>query len=87
MKTKSVVALFLLVLSNTSSVRGQTLEWTRQLGTSEFDSSEDVSADGLGNVYISGFTKGNPGGNNAGREDAFLSKSALSEKTRKIGIH
>jgi hypothetical protein len=64
------------------------LEWTRQLGTSEGDASMNVSADGLGNVYISGDTQGNLGGTNAGGQDAFLSKydaSGTLEWTRQLG--
>lgn len=51
-----------------------TLAWTRQLGTSSEDVSNSVSADGLGNVYISGYTRGSLGGANAGDYDAFVSK-------------
>jgi hypothetical protein len=50
------------------------LLWTRQLGTTEFDSSVGVSADGLGNIYLSGYTSGSLGGPNAGAFDAFVSK-------------
>ena len=50
------------------------LLWTRQLGTTEEDQSSGVSADGLGNVYITGFTAGSLGGPNAGGYDAFVSK-------------
>ncbi len=41
MKTTSVA--FLLLAFCSSSARGQTLEWTRQLGTSERDSSKGVT--------------------------------------------
>jgi hypothetical protein len=51
-----------------------TLLWTKQLGTSSVDDSTGVSADGLGNVYISGYTSGSLGGANAGSNDAFVSK-------------
>jgi hypothetical protein len=51
-----------------------TLQWSRQLGTSSYDESTGVSADGLGNVYISGYTYGSVGGPNAGIGDAFVSK-------------
>jgi len=50
------------------------LLWIRQLGTAQFDASSDVSADGLGNVYISGYTVGSLGGPNAGSMDAFVAK-------------
>ena len=65
-----------------------TLEWTRQLGTSEYDMSYGVSADGLGNVYISGDTEGSLEGTNAGGSDAFLSKydaSGTLEWTQQLG--
>lgn len=50
------------------------LLWTRQFGTSTEEGPRDVSADGLGNVYLSGNTKGSLGGPNAGGDDAFLAK-------------
>ena len=50
------------------------IQWTRQLGTSEGDESSGVSADGLGNVYISGYTAGSLGGPYAGGTDAFVAK-------------
>ena len=50
------------------------LQWTRQLGTSGQDDGWGVSPDGLGNVYISGWTDGSLGGPNAGSSDAFVSK-------------
>jgi hypothetical protein len=64
------------------------LLWTRQLGTTETDFSEGVSADGLGNVYISGITGGDLGAPNAGSYDAFLSKYDSAGSllwTRQIG--
>ena len=51
-----------------------TLLWTEQLGTSSRDISHSVSADGLGNVYITGYTLGDLGGTNAGLWDAYVSK-------------
>jgi len=53
---------------------GGSLLWTQQLGTSDYDVAFGVSADGLGHVYISGYTKGSLGGPNAGASDAFVSK-------------
>jgi hypothetical protein len=55
------------------------VQWTRQLGSSaeEYwrpDASIGVSADGAGNVYLSGWTEGNLGGPNAGLIDPFLAK-------------
>jgi hypothetical protein len=48
--------------------------WTKQLGTSGYDESSGVSADGMGNVYISGYTGGSLGGTHEGEADAFVSK-------------
>ena len=50
------------------------LLWTRQLGTSFGDESSHMSADGLGNIYISGYTTGSLAGPNAGGTDAFVGK-------------
>ena len=63
-------------------------QWTRQLGTSATDVSYGVSADGLGNVYISGYTDGSLGGPNAGGTDAFVSKydaAGTLQWTRQLG--
>lgn len=65
-----------------------TLQWTRQLGTSDTDSSEGVSVDGLGNIYITGITLGDLGGPNAGSYDAFVSKyndAGTLQWTRQLG--
>ncbi|MCH8839506.1 MAG: SBBP repeat-containing protein [Planctomycetes bacterium] len=64
----------LLALATTATAASHTLEWTRQLGTSDFDWSYGVSADGLGNVYMSGLTRGDLQGTNAGERDALLTK-------------
>jgi hypothetical protein len=48
--------------------------WTRQVGTSNYDTGTGVSADGLGNVYLSGSTQGSLGGPSAGANDAFINK-------------
>jgi hypothetical protein len=48
--------------------------WARQLGTTTFDQSNGVSADGFGNVYITGWTNGSLGGPSAGNHDAFVAK-------------
>lgn len=50
------------------------LVWNRQLGTSGYDVSDGVSAEGLGNVYITGYTAGSLFGPNAGEDDALLAK-------------
>jgi hypothetical protein len=50
---------------------GGGLMWSRTLGTSRGDGAEAVSIDGLGNVYISGYTWTSP---NAPGGNAFVSK-------------
>lgn len=50
------------------------LRWIQQLGTRNFDSASGVSADGLGHVYITGYTSGSLGGPNAGSDDAYIAK-------------
>ena len=65
-----------------------TLAWIRQIGTSSRDKSSAVSADGLGNAYISGSTSGDLGGPNAGESDVFISKydaSGTLAWTRQLG--
>ncbi len=47
---------------------------TQQLGAVSDDRSRGVSADGQGNVFISGTTDGDLGGPSAGGSDAFVVK-------------
>jgi Beta-propeller repeat len=64
------------------------LLWTKQIGSSGFDSSLGISADGHGHVYITGSTDGSLNGPNAGKLDAFVSKlddSGNVEWTRQFG--
>ena len=63
-------------------------QWTKELGTSATDQFNGVSADRLGNVYVSGFTQGSLGGPNAGDRDAFVSKydsAGILQWTRQLG--
>jgi hypothetical protein len=48
------------------------LLWTHQFGTSLNDSGVSLSADGLGAVYLTGYTEGSLFGPNRGGLDAFL---------------
>jgi hypothetical protein len=58
-----------------SALRAETLAWTKQIGTTGRDQMPGVSADGLGNVYVSGRTTGAiGGGTNTGGEDVFVAK-------------
>jgi hypothetical protein len=62
--------------------------WTQQFGTAASEISTGVSTDLLGNAYITGWTRGDLGGVNAGMDDAFLIKyDPLGNRlwTRQIG--
>ena len=48
--------------------------WTRQFGTTADEQASGVAIDGLGNVFIAGYTTGNLNGTNFGGRDAFVSK-------------
>jgi hypothetical protein len=64
------------------------IQWSRQLGSIGNEYNRDVFADGLGNVYIAGYTNGNLDGVNAGADDAYLSKfdsSGSPQWTRQFG--
>lgn len=50
------------------------LLWSRLLASSSHDSASGVAADGQGNVYIGGETRGDLGGPNGGDMDGFISK-------------
>ncbi|MFB6374779.1 MAG: SBBP repeat-containing protein [Bradymonadaceae bacterium] len=53
---------------------GQAL-WARQVGTSAPDEIADLSVDPDGDIYVTGETEGDLGGqNNAGNEDAFVAR-------------
>ena len=51
-----IACLALAAAGVTSAWAEPTLEWIRQSGSPSYDEARDVSTDGLGNVYISGFT-------------------------------
>lgn len=55
------------------------LIWSQEIGTNGSDASYGVTADNLGNIYITGHTTGNLSGVNAGGYDAFLVKYAVPE--------
>ena len=66
-------ALFCVGVS-TAATAWDDPQWVRQLGTSEWDFSNDVATDGEGDVYISGWTLGPLGGTHKGGADAWLAK-------------
>jgi hypothetical protein len=64
------------------------LVWSKQLGTGTDDEALAAATDGLGNVYIAGYSTGDLGGVNAGGRDAFVSKFDVSGSivwTRRLG--
>jgi hypothetical protein len=56
-----------------------TFLWTRQFGTTKRDAGYGLSVDLSGDVYVSGFTEGSLGADNAGYSDAFLAKLVVPE--------
>jgi Beta-propeller repeat len=50
------------------------LNWKRQLGTSDYDSSSGVAVDIHGNAYITGRTRGKLGATYSGGDDAWVAK-------------
>lgn len=54
------------------------LAWIKQFGTNRYDESYGISADGLGNVYVSGMTQG-PFPGNLGAQDAFVAQFSVPE--------
>ncbi|MFN6465928.1 MAG: SBBP repeat-containing protein [Nostoc sp. DedVER02] len=55
--------------------------WLKQFGTPDYDTATTVSADGYGNVYVSGITDGSLGGVNAGSYDAWVVKLDTDDGT------
>ena len=64
-------------------------QWTRQLGSANYDEGKGVAVDTSGNVYITGYTYGDLDGNtNAGGADIFLVKydsAGNKQWTRQLG--
>jgi len=50
------------------------LIWSGQFGTSANDVAYGVTADGLGSVYLTGYTEGDFGGIHAGGADIYVAK-------------
>lgn len=69
-----LIAMFCCGSFHCAPLRAVSLEWVRQLGSTAQESNSGVSVDSMGNVYISGSTRGNLGGPIAGTWDAFVSK-------------
>lgn len=86
----ALLACALAALLGGSSASGVTLDWTRQLASTDrsSDLGTGVSADGFGNVYFAVETDGNLGGTHVGDWDTYLTKynaAGNQEWARKLG--
>ncbi|HTQ40002.1 MAG TPA: SBBP repeat-containing protein [Pirellulales bacterium] len=84
--------VFLCCLSAVSGIAQAatpySMDWLEQFGTSAWDQAYGVSADGTGNVYVTGETAGSLGGTNAGFYDAFDAKyniQGVAQQTTQYG--
>ena len=68
------LATFAIAVTSPRHVTAETVEWIRQFGSPEADTAHSLSADALGNVYVSGFTRGSLGGPIQGSHDGFFTK-------------
>ena len=68
-------SVFFIPLVISFPANAQNVEWVKLLGTNEIDYGRSVTVDTSGNVYVTGDTYGDLGGeNNAGYNDIFLAK-------------
>ena len=49
-------------------------KWIEQFGTPDLDYAVEVTADSIGNLYVTGFTEGSLGDTNAGSVDGWVAK-------------
>jgi hypothetical protein len=68
------VAVIYTHSARVQSFNGGFAEYCLSLGASERDGAVGVSADGLGSVYISGYTEGDLNGDNPGGREAIVAK-------------
>ena len=67
--------VFFLPLVSFSPADADSDGWVELLGTASSDVGRGVGVDTSGNIYVTGFTGGNLGGEtNAGSDDVFLAK-------------
>jgi hypothetical protein len=68
---------------------GGVRQWTRQLGTAQYDEPHGIAIDGRGNLFVAGRTGGALDGNvAAGADDLFVvkySSSGVKQWTRQLG--
>jgi len=65
-------AVLLALVASIATAQNQT--WSRQLGTSSWDSGDAAVPDGSGGVFVIGWTDESLGGQNAGGFDAWLAR-------------
>jgi hypothetical protein len=75
---KSVIIILCVFFYGTSLNAQFTKLWTQQYGSIQEDSGKGVITDDSGNIYITGYTKGDLDGVNAGNSDIFLVKYSSS---------
>ena len=75
--------------NKTTTDNTTTSTWTKQLGTSSQDEGMGVTTDSSGNIYVTGYTKGDLDGNtSSGNRDIFLVKynsSGAKQWTKQLG--
>ena len=50
-------------------------QWTKQMGSPNYERAQGITNDDNGNLYVTGYTEGDLDGNgNAGSEDIFIMK-------------
>jgi hypothetical protein len=59
-------------------------QWIQQFGSSSGDYCNEIATDSSGNIYITGYTGGDLGGQNAGDVDAWVAKYDTSGKQQWI---
>ena len=75
MRTLILLSLILVGLFKISAeTNKQKLIWGIQFGSSNEEKLHDIALDDSGNVYVSGYTKGNIANTNAGGKDGFICK-------------
>ena len=74
MRTTRIALIIVASIAFSSITRAQKIEWIQQFGSTDSDDGQDVSVDGLGNVYVAGATHSRIGAIDAGNNAAFIRK-------------